>query len=119
MIHNEESSTRKIDCPEGAKLGSFCQKTGENGFTRRDQLREHLRKVHHIDVPNYGLGPMKNPLLAPSISRRKSTGTEASHSTTTESNEKTPLPVPEGDSRQTIAFALAQVQRRLGSQRAL
>lgn len=50
-IHNEESSTRKIDCPEGAKLGSFCQRTGENGFTRRYRLREHLRKVHHVNVP--------------------------------------------------------------------
>lgn len=37
---------RKFDC-----TGRGCRRTGENGFARKDHLREHLRKVHAKDIP--------------------------------------------------------------------
>ncbi|KAL8640827.1 MAG: hypothetical protein Q9226_008702, partial [Calogaya cf. arnoldii] len=44
-------SVGKLDCPQGIKEGSFCKRVGELGFTRRDHLVEHMRKVHLVDVP--------------------------------------------------------------------
>ncbi|KAL8938871.1 MAG: hypothetical protein Q9211_003007 [Gyalolechia sp. 1 TL-2023] len=41
------SPRRKTDCPEGAQ-GSFCNRVGENGFTRMDHLDEHLRKKEMV-----------------------------------------------------------------------
>ncbi|KAL9024085.1 MAG: hypothetical protein Q9196_006772 [Gyalolechia fulgens] len=38
-------ASKKFDCPEGA-LGSFCKRVGDQGFSRRDHLDEHLREVH-------------------------------------------------------------------------
>lgn len=42
------SPPRRTDCPEGAR-GSFCNRVGENGFTRMDHLDEHLRTVHLLE----------------------------------------------------------------------
>ncbi|KAL8965346.1 MAG: hypothetical protein Q9197_006557 [Variospora fuerteventurae] len=39
----------KLDCPMAVQ-GSFCNRLKENGFSRREHLVEHLRKVHLWDV---------------------------------------------------------------------
>lgn len=39
----------KLDCPMAVQ-GSFCNRLKENGFSRRENLVEHLRKVHLWDV---------------------------------------------------------------------
>ena len=36
---------KEFDCP-----GRGCGRQGKNGFSRKDHLREHLRKVHAIDI---------------------------------------------------------------------
>ncbi|KAL8688190.1 MAG: hypothetical protein Q9218_005836 [Villophora microphyllina] len=38
----------RMDCPEG-KRDHWCGRVGDRGFTRRDHLEEHLRKVHQVD----------------------------------------------------------------------
>ena len=48
-------SVIKLDCPKAAE-GSFCGRMGENGFTRRDHMQEHLRKVHVMDIPKSARG---------------------------------------------------------------
>lgn len=45
----------KYDCPQ-AKAGSFCRRVGDKGFTRKDHLIEHLRKVHLLDFPKTARG---------------------------------------------------------------
>ena len=40
----------KLDCPRGIR-GSFCNRIGENGFSTREQMEEHLERVHLLDVP--------------------------------------------------------------------
>ncbi|KAL8928034.1 MAG: hypothetical protein Q9172_001089 [Xanthocarpia lactea] len=45
----------RFDCPQGAN-GSFCKRTGENGFQRKEHLNEHLRKVHMMDLPKSSRG---------------------------------------------------------------
>ncbi|KAL8717536.1 MAG: hypothetical protein Q9225_005229 [Loekoesia sp. 1 TL-2023] len=57
-------SVDKLDCPKGAQ-GSFCKRVGDKGFTRKDHLEEHLRKVHLVDLPKSAQG-----------SRAISTGTD-------------------------------------------
>lgn len=42
---------RKFDCPQGTASGSFCKRVGERGFTRRDKLNDHVRRVHCVSVP--------------------------------------------------------------------
>ncbi|KAI4244989.1 MAG: hypothetical protein L6R42_010303 [Xanthoria sp. 1 TBL-2021] len=49
-------SVGKLDCPQGAREGSFCKRVGEKGFTRKDHRDEHLRKVHMIDLPKSARG---------------------------------------------------------------
>ncbi|KAL9000541.1 MAG: hypothetical protein Q9169_000834 [Polycauliona sp. 2 TL-2023] len=49
-------SVDKLDCPHGAKEGSFCKRVGENGFTRKDHLDEHKRKVHLMPLPKSARG---------------------------------------------------------------
>ncbi|KAL8877743.1 MAG: hypothetical protein Q9198_004297 [Flavoplaca austrocitrina] len=46
----------KYDCPQGLREGGFCNRVGENGFSRRDHLNEHLRKVHMLDLPKSARG---------------------------------------------------------------
>lgn len=50
------NSVGKLDCPQGAREGSFCKRVGEKGFTRKDHRDEHLRKVHMIDLPKSARG---------------------------------------------------------------
>ncbi|KAI4171893.1 MAG: hypothetical protein LQ343_003970 [Gyalolechia ehrenbergii] len=49
------NAIQKLDCPKGAQ-GSFCRRVGEKGFTRKDHLDEHLRKVHLVDLPKSARG---------------------------------------------------------------
>ncbi|KAI4217831.1 MAG: hypothetical protein LQ349_008996, partial [Xanthoria aureola] len=55
------SLTTKLDCPQGAKVGSFCKRVGERGFTRKDHLHEHLRTVHFVNVPESSRGRRDQP----------------------------------------------------------
>lgn len=43
----------KLDCPMAVR-GSFCNRVGQNGFTREDHCREHLRLVHRYDTGQAG-----------------------------------------------------------------
>jgi hypothetical protein len=36
----------RFDCPMYR-----CHRTGEDGFTREDHLKEHLRNYHNKDIP--------------------------------------------------------------------
>lgn len=42
-------NSKRFDCPEAAK-GSWCGRIKDRGFTRQDHLREHVRKVHGLDI---------------------------------------------------------------------
>ncbi|MCJ1227696.1 hypothetical protein MMC12_004352 [Toensbergia leucococca] len=41
----------KYDCPSG-----WCNRQGKNGFTRKDHLKDHQRKVHMKSIPMRGAG---------------------------------------------------------------
>lgn len=56
----QTSPLRKTDCPEGAR-GSFCNRVGNNGFTRMDDLNEHMRKVHSLEPRYLRSAPDQNP----------------------------------------------------------
>lgn len=56
----QTSPLRKLDCPEGVR-GSSCNRVGDNGFTRMDQLEEHLRMVHNLEPPFWRPAPGQNP----------------------------------------------------------
>lgn len=45
--HFPETVSR-LDCPYAG--GGFCKREGENGFTREDHRKEHIRKVHPSPV---------------------------------------------------------------------
>ena len=48
--------TTRLDSPHGMKVGSFCKRVGERGFTRKDHLHENLRKVHFVNLPKPAKG---------------------------------------------------------------
>ncbi|KAL8718761.1 MAG: hypothetical protein Q9225_004141 [Loekoesia sp. 1 TL-2023] len=85
----QPSRPPKLDCPKGAQ-GSFCNRVGEKGFTKRDHLDEHLRKVHLMDLP---IRYEKNQMLEDTVTRaapRRDPSAQSSYIYAKENHAETP-----------------------------
>ncbi|KAL8876131.1 MAG: hypothetical protein Q9198_005617, partial [Flavoplaca austrocitrina] len=110
----------KHDCPQGLRSDSLCKRVGEHGFSRRDHLFEHMRRVHMMDVPRSSRGmrtsSKNNQLAASKVQQhsRKDTTTHPALTTVLELQQhpqrQTELQRPVDDHRTRADVSGGQVQ---------